>query len=74
MEVEWLRKAVGGLPERQRYVLVRRHGFDGQEPTTVLGLAEALGVSREQIRALQEGVEREIRFEESEPFVESVGA
>jgi len=66
IEVEQLRKIVKGLPERERYVLVRRYGLDGRDPALVSALAKKLGISRGQIRALQKQAERMIRFEESE--------
>lgn len=69
IEVEQLRKAIEGLPERERYVLVRRYGLDGDEPALVSGLAKKLGLSREQIRALQKRAEWVLRFEESEQFI-----
>jgi RNA polymerase sigma factor (sigma-70 family) len=48
-----LRAAVARLPERERRVVVRRHGLDGQEPATLDELAEELEVSRERVRQIQ---------------------
>ncbi len=69
IELEQLRRDVEGLPEKERYVLVRRYGLDGREPDLVSGLAEKLGVSRDQIRKLQKAAERMLRSKESERLV-----
>jgi RNA polymerase primary sigma factor len=58
METEWLREAMGTLPERHRHVLLRRYGLDDREPATLAVLSEELGVSRERIRQLQREAER----------------
>jgi RNA polymerase primary sigma factor len=62
LETRRLMESVEQLPERQRRVLVRRYGLDGEEPATLATLSEELGVSRERVRQLQreaEGVLRE---------------
>ena len=61
-EMALLFEALGRLPERVRYVLVRRHGLDGGEPATLRDLAEELGVSRERVRQLQREAERRLRL------------
>jgi RNA polymerase primary sigma factor len=48
-----LGEAVEGLPERYRYVLVRRYGLDGKDPATLAELSDELELSRERIRQLQ---------------------
>jgi RNA polymerase primary sigma factor len=53
-----LGEAIEALPERPRYVLVRRHGLDYREKATLKQLGEELGVSRERVRQLQEQAER----------------
>jgi RNA polymerase primary sigma factor len=53
MESSELGEAVDRLPERNRYVLVRRYGLDGQEPATLAELSFELELSRERIRQLQ---------------------
>jgi len=53
MESSELGEAVDGLPERYRYVLVRRYGLDGKDPATLAELSYELGLSRERIRQLQ---------------------
>ena len=53
MERSELGEAVDGLPERYRYVLVRRYGLDEKDPATLAELGEELSLSRERIRQLQ---------------------
>jgi RNA polymerase primary sigma factor len=53
MELVQLREAVEDLPERMRYVLMRRYGLGGIEPATLVELADELGISRERIRQIQ---------------------
>jgi RNA polymerase primary sigma factor len=57
MEVTELREAVGRLPERARYVLVRRYGLDGREPATLVELGGEMGISRERVRQMQREAE-----------------
>ncbi len=61
METEGLQVAMEGLPERHRYVLVRRYGLDDQKPATLADLSEELKVSRERVRQLQREAERMLR-------------
>ncbi len=63
LETRRLMKSVERLPERQRRVLVRRYGLDGQEPATLADLSEELGVSRERIRQMQREAEVMLRDE-----------
>jgi RNA polymerase primary sigma factor len=58
IETEWLREAMGTLPERHRHVLLRRYGLDDRELATLADLGEELGVSRERVRQLQREAER----------------
>ncbi len=53
MEAAWLRTAIGRLPQKARYVLVRRYGLDDGDPPTLTELAAELGISRERVRQLQ---------------------
>ncbi len=61
METAGLEAAIEGLPERQRYVLVRRYGLDEREAATLAELSEELGVSRERVRQLQREAERMLK-------------
>jgi len=65
METEGLQAAIEGLPDRYRYVLVRRYGLDDQKPATLAELSEELKVSRERVRQLQREAERMLRNGES---------
>jgi RNA polymerase primary sigma factor len=65
MELEWLSDAVEGLPERHRYVLVRRYGLGDRETATLAQLSEELGISRERVRQLQREAERMLARGES---------
>ncbi len=60
-ETAWLRQAIGRLPEKARYVLVRRYGLDGRDPPTLAELAAELELSRERVRQLQREAEQLIR-------------
>jgi RNA polymerase primary sigma factor len=58
MEMDWLASAVEKLPERHRYVLIRRYGLGDEETATLARLSEELGISRERVRQLQREAER----------------
>ena len=57
MEAAWLREAIGRLPQKARYVLVKRYGLDDRDPPTLAELAAELELSRERIRQLQREAE-----------------
>jgi RNA polymerase primary sigma factor len=61
METEGLQAAIDRLPERHRYVLIRRYGLDDQKPATLAELSEELGISRERVRQIQRETERMLR-------------
>ena len=63
LETRHLMDSVERLPERQRRVLVRRYGLDGEKPATLADLSEELAVSRERVRQLQREAERALREE-----------
>ncbi len=58
MEMDWLAEVVEKLPERHRYVLIKRYGLGDQETATLAQLSEELGISRERVRQLQREAER----------------
>jgi RNA polymerase primary sigma factor len=58
MEKDWLAKAVEELPERYRYVLIKRYGLGDEKTATLAQLSEELGISRERVRQLQREAER----------------
>jgi RNA polymerase primary sigma factor len=53
MESSQLGEAIDRLPERYRYVLVRRYGLDDKDPATLAKLSDELELSRERVRQLQ---------------------
>ena len=53
MESSQLGEAIDRLPERYRYVLVRRYGLDDKDPATLAELGDELELSRERVRQLQ---------------------
>jgi RNA polymerase primary sigma factor len=61
METARLREAVGRLPRKVRYVLVRRYGLDDRDPPTLADLAAELELSRERVRQLQREAEQLLR-------------
>jgi RNA polymerase primary sigma factor len=71
MEMDWLSDAVEGLPERHRYVLVRRYGLGDEETATLAQLSGELGISRERVRQLQREAERML---EPDEYVRAIGA
>lgn len=52
-ERERVRRAVAKLPEREAYVVARRHGFIDGEPATLAVVAEELGLSKERVRQIE---------------------
>jgi RNA polymerase primary sigma factor len=58
MELDWLAEAVEKLPERHRYVLIKRYGLGDEETATLAQLSEELGISRERVRQVQREAER----------------
>ncbi|CAN5880427.1 N/A [soil metagenome] len=58
MEKVQLKEAIERLPQRARYVLVRRYGLDDQDPATLAELGDELDISRERVRQLQREAER----------------
>jgi RNA polymerase primary sigma factor len=61
IETEGLQKAVEQLPERQRYVLVRRYGLDERGAATLAELSDELSISRKRVSQLQRDAERRLR-------------
>jgi RNA polymerase primary sigma factor len=58
MESAGLKDAIERLPERHRYVLVRRYGLDERDAATLADLSDELGISRERVRQVQRVAER----------------
>src|SRR5215211_29231 len=53
METSQLGEVIDRLPERYRYVLVRRYGLDEKDPATLAELGDELELSCERVRQLQ---------------------
>jgi RNA polymerase sigma factor (sigma-70 family) len=49
------------LPERSWYVLQRRYGLGGREPSTLQDVGDALGVSRETVRKIEQQALAQLR-------------
>lgn len=49
------------LTEKQRLVIERRYGFNGQEASTLADLANELGVTRERVRQIQNSALAQLR-------------
>jgi RNA polymerase primary sigma factor len=58
METAGLAQAIERLPERHRYVLLRRYGLDDGDVSTLAQLSDELDISRERVRQLQREAER----------------
>ena len=61
MESSQLEETIARLPERLRYVLVRRYGLDAKNPATLTELGDELEISRERVRQLQLQAEQLLR-------------
>jgi RNA polymerase primary sigma factor len=61
MELSIFQEAIEWLPERHRYVLVRRYGLDDRGPSTLTVLSNELEVSRERVRQIQREAEHLLR-------------
>jgi RNA polymerase primary sigma factor len=61
MEVLQLEEAVKSLPERMRYVLVRRYGLGDRGRASLAEMAAELGLSRERVRQLQRKAEKTLK-------------
>jgi DNA-directed RNA polymerase sigma subunit (sigma70/sigma32) len=61
MERASFQEAIERLPERHRYVLVRRYGLDERKPATLAELGAELKVSRERVRQFQRQAEHMLK-------------
>ena len=61
MEKSFLQDAIEQLPERHRYVLIRRYGLDDQGPSTLAVLSNELEVSRQRVMQLQREAEHVLK-------------
>jgi RNA polymerase primary sigma factor len=61
IETDHLKDAIEHLPDRARYVLVRRYGLDDRDPATLAELGGELEISRKRVRQLQRQAERMLK-------------
>ena len=71
IETAGLQEAIERLPERHRYVLIRRYGLDDYEVATLAVLSDELAISRERVRQLQREAERMLASGEFGAFARS---
>jgi RNA polymerase primary sigma factor len=57
IEMACFQEALERLPERYRYVLIRRYGLDERDPSTLAVLSKELKISGERVRQLQREAE-----------------
>jgi RNA polymerase primary sigma factor len=74
METVQLGEAIEQLPERHRYVLVRRYGLDDRDVATLAELSDELNISRERVRQLQREAERMLKNGEHGPALSDAAA
>ncbi|MBA4115743.1 MAG: RNA polymerase sigma factor RpoD/SigA [Rubrobacter sp.] len=58
---EHVRGLLDALPERERYVVERRYGLDGNECATLEEIGAGLSVTRERVRQIQASALRKLR-------------
>jgi RNA polymerase primary sigma factor len=74
MEIAHVREAINELPERTRYVLVRRYGLEGLTPVTLTELSNELNISRERVRQIEREAVQALRSRERAQAVSRVVA
>jgi RNA polymerase sigma factor (sigma-70 family) len=52
-ELEWLQAAVATLTDRQRYVVRRHYGLDGDKPETLGAIAPRLGRTKQRLQQVE---------------------
>ncbi len=72
-----VRDLLATLPERERYVVERRYGLDGERCASLAEIGLDIGITRERVRQIQSSALRRLRSRalaaELEPFLVSSG-
>ena len=63
VDLELLRRAVGGLPEREREIVLMRFGLEGHQELTQKEVARKLGISQSYIARLEKKIMARLRGE-----------
>ena len=56
-----LKRALAGLPDRDRGMLAMRYGLDGEEPRTLEEVGRAFGLTRERVRQIETQTLRKLK-------------
>jgi RNA polymerase sigma factor (sigma-70 family) len=68
---EYLYELLKTLPERERYVVERRYGLDGEGSASLAEMGMAMGITRERVRQLQVTALRRLRSRALEAELDS---
>jgi RNA polymerase sigma factor (sigma-70 family) len=68
---EHVRSLLDTLPERERYVVERRYGLDGNECATLEEIGAGISVTRERVRQIQASALRKLRAHAREAELDS---
>jgi len=55
-----VQEALNWLDERDRFIITRRYGLDGEEPEILAEIAAQIGLTRERVRQLQQAAEERL--------------
>lgn len=58
---DWLNEALDQLEPRERAIVSRRFGLDGEKPQTFAEIGRSVGLSKERVRQIQEEALRKLR-------------
>jgi RNA polymerase primary sigma factor len=56
-----IRTLLATLPERERYVVERRYGLDGEGCASLAEIGLSIGITRERVRQIQSSALRRLR-------------
>ena len=66
-------KALNNLNDRERMVITRRFGLDGENPLTLTELSHEMGLSSERVHQIEANAIRKLRLPESRQFFDGYG-